>query len=163
MRIVFSVALALLTIILHLSFFPFADLPITVLIAVLFFSGYTPALILATFFGFILDLFSPVFGVHLLLYPLLVTCARRIYSALLTDQSLLSFAVLTLGSFFAFRILDGIFFAALSLNHSLPSSLPFLYALRSHGVALLFQAVSTVLFYFLGSAVAQRLQTRYHQ
>lgn len=160
MRIVFFTILALATIVLHLSLFPFAELPIAVLVALLFFVGRQTALALAIVFGFVFDLFSPIFGLHLILYPLIVFIAWKVYAALLTDQSLLSFGVLSLGSFLLFRLFGGVAFFILSND---PGPLPFLHTFRLHGEALGIHIMTSVLFYFVGSALTKPSLSRYRQ
>lgn len=58
--------------------------------------------------GFLHDLYSPLFGVAFILYPILAWVGKRIALSVLTDRSPASFIALTLGIIVAFRLAQAI-------------------------------------------------------
>ena len=147
----------------QIAVFSQGDIALVAVIAILFFRSVKPALILSVIFGYVFDLFSPFFGIHLLAYPATVFLAALVYQKLLTDQSILSFSALSLGSFLLLTLIEGAFFSALSAAHVLPGGLPLLLVIRSEFVALLFQVFFTIIFYLGGTLIADRFRTRYAQ
>ncbi|MBI4268399.1 hypothetical protein HY627_01020 [Candidatus Uhrbacteria bacterium] len=108
MRFFLYAALVLFVSIVHLTLLPFGDLPLAVILAVLFFVGPAPALAISFMFGFFSDLYSPIFGIHLIAYPVISVMASKLYSAFLTDQSVFSFSALSFFAFIALWMFTGV-------------------------------------------------------
>lgn len=145
----------------HLALVPFAELPSAIIIAILFFDGRTPALVCAVILGFFLDVFSPVFGFHLVVYPIVVLVAAQLSAALLTDQSLPSFAVLSLVGYLTLRIVSSLMYFAVTRVVPVLPALPIQYVAQSFFVGLASQIVLLLFFYAVGGAIARTMSRSY--
>ncbi len=98
--------------ILQLSVVPFADVGLCAVILLSFFRSARTAAWFGLAYGVVLDVFSPVFGVHLLVYPLCAAAAGRISGSTFTDRSLLALELLGAIILVAVSFVkSGIFFA----------------------------------------------------
>lgn len=98
-------------------FFRAINLPLVILLISLIFFSSSEALILAFFFGFILDSwhFSP-FGVYLLSFLMIILFAQIILNNWLTNRSLYSFLALTVITSLAYNIIWSLFNFIFSLG-----------------------------------------------
>lgn len=155
MAIIGHCLLILFAFVLQFWLMPAGELPLAVLVTVLFFLGKKPALLSAVILGFLLDLFSPVFGLHLVLYAAIIAIVSRLSAALFTDQSFPSFAVLSLGSYVAYAIGAEVLLFAHAV-FSRVEILPPLVALHQFGLGFALQCILTGVLYILGSRISRR-------
>ncbi len=154
MRFIFA---GLLAVVVQLFVVRSADIPLLLLLIGVFFFSFSRTLISGFILGFVLDIYSGIFGVYFILYPLAVTATHYLSTRFLTDRSLTTFCVVSCGMFAVFTFVHMAVYAIVSRIHQYAIGLP----LDMHtGILLLkslvLQLVLSAIAYLVFSRIRER-------
>ncbi len=123
------------------------------LLLFLFFTDFKKTFLVTLAVAFFLDLYSPIFGIYLIVYPCCIFVGHLLTKAVFTHRSLVSFTSVTLFlSSLAASLLYILFSVASLLFKDSAPSLPDLPSYILHHVFLLItQSVVLALCYYIGS------------
>ncbi|MDO8571297.1 MAG: hypothetical protein Q7R79_01305 [bacterium] len=156
-----SFCIVIIGILLQISIVRDVDVVLSILFSMVFFRPIGHVFVLTVISGFLLDMYSPLFGLRSILSSIVLIGIYHLSITLFTNRSFPSFLFLGVCASLAFSGLYSMTSAGLAFftGHEYLSPLFSLEAMRQGGVALFFQGLVLSLLYPLFSKTALKNST----